>query len=220
MDFNAVSVAVRILLAAVMGGLIGGERGRHGRAAGLRTHILVCVGAAITSLTSLFLSENLGFTSDIARLSAQVISGIGFLGAGTIMVRNISVITGLTTAAGMWATAAIGISTGYGFYVGAVFATVLCIFSVTFLSRLEISQKEIVSMYMELSEISETNKIIDQVKDLDKSFASFDIVPPKSGNAGSVGLLFQISNEETFHIIKETICNNDNSVIIVCEINT
>ena len=97
--FGAATVILRLVVAALMGGLIGSERGRHGRPAGLRTHILICIGAAMTSLTSMYLSEMLGFNDDVARISAQVISGIGFLGAGTIMIRNNSVITGLTTAA-------------------------------------------------------------------------------------------------------------------------
>ena len=137
LDFSLLTVIIRLFAAALMGGLIGSERGRHGRAAGLRTHILVCVGAAMTSLTSMYLSEALGFNGDVARISAQVISGIGFLGAGTILIRNSSVITGLTTAAGMWATAAIGVAVGYGFYSGAVIATLIGIFSVTVLSRFE-----------------------------------------------------------------------------------
>ena len=111
-QFNDVSVVIRLFAAAIMGGIIGSERGRHGRAAGVRTHILVCVGAATTSLTSLFLNNILGSQGDLARLSAQVISGIGFLGAGTILIRNSTVITGLTSAAGMWATAATGIAIG------------------------------------------------------------------------------------------------------------
>ena len=149
-----VKVLIRIVAAGLLGGLIGIERGKHGRAAGLRTHILVSVGAAMTSLTSLYLSEVLGYTGDVARISAQVISGIGFLGAGTIMVRNSSIITGLTTAAGMWATAAIGVATGYGFYIGAAAATLICIFSVTVLSHIEAAQKNNALVYIEFTDIA------------------------------------------------------------------
>ena len=101
-EFNGVSVTVRVLLAAVLGGLVGSERGRRGRAAGMRTHVLVCLGAAMTSMVGLYSAEVLGFTNDPLRVSAQVISGIGFLGAGTIMTRNHAQITGLTPAAGLW----------------------------------------------------------------------------------------------------------------------
>ena len=122
--FNVLSVTVRLLLALIMGGLIGMERGRHGRAAGMRTHILVCVGSCMTALVGIYImSINPG--ENITRIAAQVISGIGFLGAGTIMIRNQSIITGLTTAAGVWCTATIGIALGYGFYLGAYIAMML-----------------------------------------------------------------------------------------------
>ena len=160
LDFSLLTVIIRLFAAALMGGLIGSERGRHGRAAGLRTHILVCVGAAMTSLTSMYLSEALGFNGDVARISAQVISGIGFLGAGTILIRNSSVITGLTTAAGMWATAAIGVAVGYGFYSGAVIATLIGIFSVTVLSRFERKRKNNISVYVEVRDITEVGDIV------------------------------------------------------------
>ncbi len=119
-------VILRLLLASCFGALIGMEREHAHRPAGLRTHILVCVGACLVMLTSEFtynyyhqFSPNM----DINRLGAQVISGIGFLGAGTI-IRNGSSVKGLTTAASLWAVACIGIATGIGFYLGATICTV------------------------------------------------------------------------------------------------
>ena len=97
---NLLSTVVRLLLAAVLGGLIGTERGAKGRAAGMRTHIIVCIGAAMTALVGLYTTDVLGQSSDPMRLSAQVISGIGFLGGGMILIRGRHRITGLTTAAG------------------------------------------------------------------------------------------------------------------------
>ena len=102
---NLLSTVVRLLLAAVLGGLIGTERGAKGRAAGMRTHIIVCIGAAMTALVGLYTTDVLGQSSDPMRLSAQVISGIGFLGGGMILIRGRHRITGLTTAAGLWTTA-------------------------------------------------------------------------------------------------------------------
>ena len=113
-EFNTVSVLLRIALAVIAGGVIGDERGRHGRAAGFRTHIYVCLGGALTSLCSLFVATVSGMGGDVFRISAQVISGIGFLGAGIILVRNNNTVAGLTTAAGMWVTATIGVA--FGFY--------------------------------------------------------------------------------------------------------
>ncbi len=218
-DFSVYTVLIRILCAALMGGLIGSERGRHGRAAGLRTHILICIGAAITSLTSLYLSEELGYAGDVARLSAQVISGIGFLGAGTILIRNSSVITGLTTAAGMWSTAAIGVAVGYGFYSGALIATVICIISVTLLGRAEHKRRSIVNAYMELSEIKETNTAVELLH-LEDWLVSYDIIPAKSGKSGNVGIMCQLKDADCFNILKEKLQNSLSVDIIVSEINT
>ncbi len=95
------STVLRSLAAVVIGGLIGSERARHGRAAGMRTHILVCLGACMTSMTSMFVSDSLGNNGDVFRIPAQVVSGIGFLGAGMIILKNNNMITGLTTAAGV-----------------------------------------------------------------------------------------------------------------------
>ena len=197
-----IHVVIRIILSAIIGGLIGSERARHGRAAGLRTHLLVCVGAAMTSLTSLYLSEVLGYTSDVARISAQVISGIGFLGAGTIMIRNTSVITGLTTAAGMWATAAIGIAVGYGFYIGAVLAALVCVFSVTVLYRLEAPLKNTVTFYIELSDIRATESVANIIKADKNNLISYDIIPAKSCIPNNLGIVGTVLNEETYQTIK------------------
>jgi putative Mg2+ transporter-C (MgtC) family protein len=129
---------IRLLLAAVLGGLIGLEREVHGRAAGLRTHILVCLGAALIMLSSVNLFESYRDSSNIDpfRISAQVVSGIGFLGAGTI-IRFRASVKGLTTAASLWASAGIGLSIGSGFYKGAFFTTALVLISLFFLTKLE-----------------------------------------------------------------------------------
>ena len=121
--------AIKSVLAVIIGGVIGSERARHGRAAGMRTHILVSVGSCVVMLTSqVIFSKYLpfGITADPARLSAQVISGVGFLGAGTIMREGLTV-KGLTTAASLWTVACLGIAAGGGFYdvalLGMVFVS-------------------------------------------------------------------------------------------------
>lgn len=120
-------IIFRILLAACFGALIGLEREHAHRPAGLRTHILVCVGACLVMLTSEFVYKQYHQFSpnmDVTRLGAQVISGIGFLGAGTI-IRNGSSVKGLTTAASIWVVACIGLATGIGYYFGATVATII-----------------------------------------------------------------------------------------------
>ena len=136
-ELNVVTMIIRIFLAALAGGIVGLERGFHGRAAGLRTHMLVCLGAALTALIGCYLSIELG-GSDPQRTGAQVMSGVGFLGAGTILLKKgNSQITGLTTAAGLWATAAIGLSIGYGLYEAAFVTVFVVVTAFTLMSRVE-----------------------------------------------------------------------------------
>ena len=117
------AILVRLTLAVICGGVIGAERETKRRPAGFRTHILICLGAAITTLTSQYLLLSLHLFTDVARLGAQVISGIGFIGAGTIIVTRDKRVKGLTTAAGLWAAAIIGLACGAGYVECAVFAT-------------------------------------------------------------------------------------------------
>jgi putative Mg2+ transporter-C (MgtC) family protein len=120
-----VDVALRLLLSVVLGGVIGYERENTNRPAGFRTNILVCVGSALVMITSEFIfNKYTGMTNiDPTRLGAQVVSGIGFLGAGTI-IRDGFNVRGLTTAASLWAVSCVGIAVGSGFYSGAVIATI------------------------------------------------------------------------------------------------
>lgn len=187
-EFNTWSVLFRVCLAVICGGLIGSERGRHGRAAGMRTHILVCLGAAVTSLTSLYVVEVLGVTGDVFRISAQVVSGIGFLGAGTILVRNRSIVTGLTTAAGMWATASVGVAVGYGFYSVVVAALLLCTILVPILGRVEYKRKLLSSLYVEVEDIRKTGILVEEIRSLLGETLTVQITAPKSSCQGHVGL--------------------------------
>jgi putative Mg2+ transporter-C (MgtC) family protein len=127
----------RLLLAALLGGLVGLEREWSGKPAGLRTNLLICVGAALlTQLSFTVARSGIGTVSDPARIAAQIVSGIGFLGAGTIIQSRVGV-TGLTTAATLWVVAAIGMAVGAGAYVEAVGATALVVAALLVLGRLE-----------------------------------------------------------------------------------
>lgn len=122
MEIRAVTysaVAIRIAAAFILGGIIGMERGMKNRPAGLRTYMLVCVGACLIMLTNQYIYQVFD-TGDPVRMGAQVVSGIGFLGAGTIVVTKHNQIKGLTTAAGLWAAAAVGLAVGIGFYEAAI----------------------------------------------------------------------------------------------------
>ena len=186
-ELNVYSVALRILLAVIIGGLIGSERGRHGRAAGLRTHILVCLGAAMTTMIGLYVSQKLGSTGDPLRMGSQVVSGIGFLGAGTIIVRNRNHVTGLTTAAGLWATACIGLAIGVGFYWAVLVAAAAVIITFTILIYLErtAKQRDKSAFYVEVADIHQANELYLRLEEI---VAEVDIVPARSGIPDHVGL--------------------------------
>lgn len=182
------STVLRSLAAVVIGGLIGSERARHGRAAGMRTHILVCLGACMTSMTSMFVSDALGNNGDVFRIPAQVVSGIGFLGAGMIILKNNNMITGLTTAAGVWTTATIGVALGYGYYVGAAAVTVLFLSTIVLFARFERKRKSAEVIYIEIDNAYKVNEVLKELeREIPESF-TYQIFAPKSGNLGSVGL--------------------------------
>ncbi len=136
-EMGLVAVLVRLLLAVVCGGFIGIEREVKRRPAGFRTHILICLGAAVTTLTSQYLYLVLGLYTDVARLGAQVVAGIGFIGAGTIIVTNRRRVKGLTTAAGLWTSAIIGLVCGAGYIEGAIFATLMVLLAELVLVKIE-----------------------------------------------------------------------------------
>ena len=136
-DFSVLSIAVRMTLAVVCGGIIGIEREYKRRPAGFRTHILICLGAAITTLTSQHIVFNMQMYTDLGRLGAQVVAGIGFIGAGTIIVTKRQRVKGLTTAAGLWTAAIIGLVCGAGFVECALFATLMVLVAELLLIKIE-----------------------------------------------------------------------------------
>ena len=151
-DVTTLSVFVRLACALICGGIIGIERSYKRRPAGFRTHILICIGAAITTLTSQYLYLNMHYFTDMARLGAQVVAGIGFIGAGTIIVTKRQRVKGLTTAAGLWTSAIIGLTFGGGFYEGGILATVFIMLAELVFSRIEYRVLENVpeiNLYME-----------------------------------------------------------------------
>ena len=217
-EFNDISVALRLLLALVMGGLIGMERGMHGRAAGMRTHILVCLGACMTALVGIYTLKYIDANQDVARIAAQVISGIGFLGAGTILIRNQAIITGLTTAAGVWCTATIGIALGYGFYLGALITTIVTIVTASLLTRLEGDKKKQLHVYIELKDANLLTPTIQAIQQLYPTAKSPDISAPKSGVTNAVGLSFEIHMDRSKqHDCLAKLSNMDNVLFAIEE---
>jgi len=135
-EVTYLAVALRIVAAVIIGGLIGLERGLKNRPAGLRTYMVVCLGACLVMLTNQYIFQVFG-TGDPVRMGAQVVSGIGFLGAGTIIVTRRSQIKGLTTAAGLWAAAGVGLALGVGFYEAAIAGGLAVFFVMTVLQKMD-----------------------------------------------------------------------------------
>ena len=154
-------VSFKLILALICGGLLGIERGRKKRPAGFRTYMLVCIGAAMVMMTNQYISE-VYQTGDPSRMGAQVISGIGFLGAGTIITTGHNRVKGLTTAPGLWASACIGLAIGIGFYEGAIMGTVMILFVMVAMHTLDekiTASAKIVTMYLEFDRISTLKNI-------------------------------------------------------------
>lgn len=150
------AVVLRIVAAVIIGGILGMERGMKNRPAGLRTYMLVCLGACVIMLTNQYIFQVFG-TGDPVRMGAQVVSGIGFLGAGTIIVTKRSQIKGLTTAAGLWSSAGVGLALGVGFYEAAVIGTLAIFVVITLLQRMDNKlhrRSKQLEIYIELSSIS------------------------------------------------------------------
>ena len=200
MDFM-VKVIVRSVLTVVIGIIIGSERARHGRAAGMRTHILVALGAALTSMISIYVNEIMGGQGDVLRLSAQVVSGVGFLGAGMIVLKNNNMITGLTTAAGIWTTSVIGIAVGCGFYLGAIAVTFLYMFTITLLGKFEKRKKQSEAVYIEIDDMYKANEIISQITKENSIHFTHRFLPPKSGHNGHLGIGLYIENATDFNVL-------------------
>ena len=190
-DIGWLSVTVRLALAVICGGIIGIERERKRRPAGFRTHILICLGAAMATLTSQYLVLELGLYTDMARLGAQVIAGVGFIGAGTIIVTKRKNVKGLTTAAGLWASAIVGLCAGAGFVEGALLTTVIIIVAELLLARFEyfmVSNSRTVTIFVEYSDTSKLTAIVETVKENSSYIRDIEITKSNSENNTSCAI--------------------------------
>ena len=197
-EFNLISITLRLILAMLLGGTIGLERGKQGRAAGMRTHIFVCLGATLTTMIGFFAVQVMGSSGDPLRVAAQVISGIGFLGVGTILIKGRFQITGLTTAAGLWCAAAIGIALGAGFYEGALITFACSMLTVTIFWRVEymLNKKyRRFGIYVEISSDKEVRRTIDFIQSRFR-VSDIQVTAPRSGREGNVGIEANVHNSD------------------------
>lgn len=208
-ELNEASIALRVVLAAILSGALGLERTRKRRAAGFRTYIVVCLGAAVAGMTGEYLTLRFPGT-DPARLAAQVISGIGFLGAGTIMMTAARQVRGLTTAAGLWASACMGIAIGAGFYFGAIAVFIMMVLVMTMFE------------YVQTSYIARSKRIqiyavfesLDNIQDfmhlaLEKSFQVDDFQTCRTDTGSGIGVVFmlrfsqRVSHAQVLDLVKD-----------------
>lgn len=185
-ELTLTSIFVRLLLAVVLGGIIGMERGMKNRPAGLRTYLLVTLGACVVMVTNQYIYQVFD-TGDPVRLGAQVVSGIGFLGAGTIIVTGRNKIRGLTTAAGLWATATVGLAIGIGFYEVALLAGLLVFLVLTVLHKWETYMRRAgnrVELYIELKPGATLREFLDIAREYKLDVSG---IHPEADSAEEVG---------------------------------
>jgi putative Mg2+ transporter-C (MgtC) family protein len=213
-DFNYVSVLLRLLLAVILGGLVGLERSKSGRAAGLRTHILVCLGATVASMTGLYINEMHG-AGDVSRIAAQVVSGLGWLAAGTILVKNHITVTGLTTAACVWAVGTIGIAVGYGFYEAAIVGVFLIMFITKTLNvldrKLRHDMKEF-SIYVEFLNAKHLNATLSMIQEAGVQIENILLTKSKTNLQDGIGadLILQAHKSKNVQTLVDSINEIDN----------
>jgi putative Mg2+ transporter-C (MgtC) family protein len=182
-------------LATICGGILGAERGRKKRPAGFRTHILVCIGAAMVMITSQYMTDILKISTDASRMGAQVISGIGFLGVGTIVVGNREV-KGLTTAAGLWSCACMGLAIGIGFYEGALISCVFLFGVFTVLHKLDLysrNHSRILDVYVEIKHITGVESFLDAVKSDGTKVSNIEVKKSNEMDKHTIGLTMTLT---------------------------
>ncbi|MDF2538416.1 MAG: MgtC/SapB transporter [Herbinix sp.] len=221
LNLNILTTCLRLVLALLCGGVLGFERGRKKRPAGFRTYMLVCLGAALVMMTNEFICEKYEF-GDPARMAAQVISGIGFLGAGTIIVTGHNRVKGLTTAAGLWAAACIGLAIGIGYYSGALIGCVMIFLAMAALHNVDervMSVTKVLNIYIEFEKLSNIGRFIDFIKQRDIKVSDIEIVRSNAVNEVGVAALITLKlPKKQAHSSIMTLLNNAEGVNFIEEI--
>ena len=197
-EITYLAVALRIFAAIILGGLIGLERGLKNRAAGLRTHMLVCVGACLIMVTNQFIYQTTG-TGDPVRMGAQVISGIGFLGAGTIMVTRRHQVKGLTTAAGLWTAAGVGLTLGIGFYEAAVIGSLAVFIVMTLMQKMDnrVHRKtKDFDLFVELTPALSFGNFLKEMRKLEIEVAEVQKEPSTDAESGNRAYLLAMHTKD------------------------
>lgn len=209
-ELNFASVVLRILCAMAVGGIVGLDRERKGRAAGFRTYMLVALGAALTVMLGQYLSvmletvwadkvAELGLKTDVVRFGAQVINGVGFLGAGTIIVTGRQQVKGLTTAAGLWASACLGLAIGAGFYECVFIGFVLILVCMKLLPKIEdfVTSKALnMNIYISMDSVECLGNIINCFKESNFRILDADIEKEEHATITQINAVLSVKMTE------------------------
>lgn len=197
-NINLLSITVRILLSVIIGGALGFERGSKRHPAGFRTYILVCLGATLVMMTNQYVFETF-HTGDVSRLGAQVVSGIGFLGAGTIIVTGRNQVRGLTTAAGLWAAACVGLAIGIGFYQGAIIGGVTISGVMTVLHKLDEKMRrnsKQIDLYIEFDTPVGLGGFINLAKENNMEISDIQVIKNKTTGKKATSVLLSVKTKQ------------------------
>lgn len=201
---NLISIVIRLALAALFGGIIGFERQSARKPAGLRTHMLICIGSALVMLTGQYVYAAVAPEADPTRLGAQVISGIGFLGIGTIIIVGRQYVRGLTTAAGLWASACIGLAIGIGFYTGAIVGGVLIFVVETALRKMDsyiLKYSRTINIYIEVDKSSRIHLLQEHISNRYAKIHNIVMTREQPVYGDAIGLIFYLHlREKTDHV--------------------
>ena len=195
---DMLGMIVRVLLALICGGAIGWERTEKRRPAGFRTHILICLGAAMTTATSQYLYIVMHYPISVSRMGAQVIAGVSFIGAGAIIMTKWRRVRGLTTAAGLWVAAIVGLCCGAGFYEGAVYGTALVLVAEVFFSKLEyrlLRDNREVTVYAEYASPSCLEEMVSRCHMLGIKIVDVEITKKGDESGNSCAVLALLSRQ-------------------------
>lgn len=196
-DVSMQSIVLRIALAVVLGGVLGYERGRKNRPAGFRTYMIVCLGAALVMMTNQYIFQTYD-GGDVVRMGAQVISGIGFLGAGTIMVTGRQQIKGITTAAGLWAAACLGLAIGIGFYEGAIAVGISLFIVMAMLNKMEIRfrrKSPVIDIYLEYGGKKNFSAFLAAVREHNLEVINVQMNKNKAAKGGEMCVILNIESK-------------------------
>ena len=192
-DWNVVSIIVRLLIAGIIGFIIGFDRERKNKPAGIRTHILVCLGTARATLTSVYALNMFPEANvDVTRVAGQIVTDIGFIGAGVIFISDNKRVEGLTTAAGLWAGTCCGIATGFGFFEGTLFTVILIIITLLLLPLFEQTvhhRRKQYDLYIEFDPGTSPAGFLRLLHTEDIAYTNYSVIQEDNGKDGPVVIL-------------------------------